>query len=247
MTTYYSQLISRNWLFISPSLQKKISETRLVFAGCGLGSNIAILAARQGFTKFSLWDGDVVETSNLNRQAYYSVDVGKNKATSLAKYIKQINPKCNVEVHNKYITGKDINNVVRKGDVLINTVNFDQIFFQLLERAQKYSNFVLLPLNIGFGSITIVFHRHNHDFLKLTRSVTADYQMYSYLLTHLKNLKIDRKIFNRKVFTKILKVGYDPQIGIAANLSASLVVDCIFDILSRKKLRVYPYAYQINT
>lgn len=216
-----------------------------MFAGCGLGSNIATLAARQGFTKFSLWDGDVVETSNLNRQAYYSVDVGYNKALSLARYIKQINPRSNVEVHNKYITSQDINEVVRKDDILFNTVNFDRVFFQLLERARKYNNFVLLPLNIGFGSVTIIFHKKNRDFVKLTQNVKANHQMYSYLLNHLKNLKIDRKLFNSRVFKRISKVGYDPQLGLAANISASLSIDCIFDILTRKKMREYPHAYQV--
>ena len=66
--------------FLSSEDQHAIAQTRVLLAGCGLGSNIAVLAARTGFSRFTIADGDVVDSSNLNRQAFRVEHLGRNKA-----------------------------------------------------------------------------------------------------------------------------------------------------------------------
>ena len=88
---FYDQLTLRNGFFISRDLQLKIKECSLVLAGCGLSSNFAVLAARLGFEKFILIDGDNVDESNLNRQPFSLNHVGLNKAEAISEIIKQIN------------------------------------------------------------------------------------------------------------------------------------------------------------
>ena len=72
----YPTLVKRNLGYISNDVQQKIAGTTLLIAGCGMGSAPAICAARTGFTKFILADGDVVDAHNLNRQFYTHADIG---------------------------------------------------------------------------------------------------------------------------------------------------------------------------
>ncbi len=68
------------------------------------GSNIALLAARMGFTKFKLWDPDVVEPHNLPNQTYDNCHIGKPKVTAMKEVLQRFNPEIEVETHKCYFT-----------------------------------------------------------------------------------------------------------------------------------------------
>jgi sulfur carrier protein ThiS adenylyltransferase len=71
----------------------KIQAVRVGIAGAGgLGSNCAQNLVRSGFRKFILVDFDQVEPSNLNRQFFFSHQVGKPKVEMLAANLTAINP-----------------------------------------------------------------------------------------------------------------------------------------------------------
>ncbi len=93
----YAELTDRNWGFLTAQGQERIKEAKILLAGCGLGSNIAALAARTGFSRFILADGDRVEINNLNRQAFRLEDVGKNKAKATAELILEVNPEAEMD------------------------------------------------------------------------------------------------------------------------------------------------------
>jgi molybdopterin/thiamine biosynthesis adenylyltransferase len=54
----------------------------------GIISHIAPTLCRQGIGELTLLDRDTVEVSNLNRQRFYTKDVGKNKALALAENLQ---------------------------------------------------------------------------------------------------------------------------------------------------------------
>jgi sulfur carrier protein ThiS adenylyltransferase len=73
----------------------KIRGTRIGIAGAGgLGSNCAINLVRCGFEDFVIADFDVVEVSNLNRQAYSVCHIGRPKVECLSELMRAINPGC---------------------------------------------------------------------------------------------------------------------------------------------------------
>lgn len=93
----------------TPHVHEKLkSSTVAIFGLGGLGSNIANALARVGVGKLILIDFDVVEPSNLNRQAYEIADLGKYKCDALVENLKRINP------YNTYIP---VNMKVEKEDV----------------------------------------------------------------------------------------------------------------------------------
>src|SRR5690348_17290059 len=72
----WTPMFSRNWAFIAPQVQASLDRQVIFAAGVGLASVVATLACRTGFSRFILADGDVVDVSNLNRQAFGLADVG---------------------------------------------------------------------------------------------------------------------------------------------------------------------------
>lgn len=76
-----------------------ISSSSAAVIGCGgLGTNVAVHLAGAGIGKLLLWDFDVVETRNLNRQFMYTAeDEGKAKSLVLKNKIKEYAPECDVE------------------------------------------------------------------------------------------------------------------------------------------------------
>src|ERR1700730_1587410 len=68
------------------------SKSSVVCIGAGgLISQIAPTLVRKGVGSLTILDDDVVEPSNLNRQRFYSKDIGRNKAYAL---IENLRPEC---------------------------------------------------------------------------------------------------------------------------------------------------------
>jgi len=87
--------------FIGPDGQARIHGARVLLLGCGgLGAETANLLARAGVGFLRLVDRDVVELSNLQRQALFDendVEEGMPKAAAAARRIAQVNSGVRVE------------------------------------------------------------------------------------------------------------------------------------------------------
>jgi len=79
--------------------QRKIREAHAVIVGCGgIGSWVVEHLARCGMGKLTIIDPDVVDCTNLSRQAIYSEeDIGRKKVDVLKEHIQRINR--DVKVH----------------------------------------------------------------------------------------------------------------------------------------------------
>lgn len=76
--------------------------------GCGaIGSNIADLLVRLGIDDIHIYDFDTIGPHNIANQRYYSSQIKQPKTMALNKMLKDINPLCNVTVHDKGWTEKD--------------------------------------------------------------------------------------------------------------------------------------------
>lgn len=66
--------------------QERLSRSRVVCIGAGgLIGHIAPTLVRKGIGALAIFDDDEVEASNLNRQRFYTSDIGQNKAMALAR------------------------------------------------------------------------------------------------------------------------------------------------------------------
>ena len=82
--------------------QEKLLETKCLIVGAGgLGCPVALYATAAGFGYIEIFDDDVIEISNLNRQiAHKNSHIGNNKAENLVEECIKINPSISI-VSNK--------------------------------------------------------------------------------------------------------------------------------------------------
>lgn len=87
-------------IFGAEGMDKLRNAHVAVFGVGGVGSYIAEGLARSGVGQIDLIDSDDVDITNLNRQIEALSDtIGRPKAAVMKERILQINPECNVTVH----------------------------------------------------------------------------------------------------------------------------------------------------
>src|SRR4030042_2679025 len=157
--SFHTEHHSRNMGLLTEEEQKKIDETVLLIAGCGVGSLVAINAARLGFEKFVLVDGDKVELSNINRQGYSSHDVGKPKVNALAKRLRQINPHIQIKKYPVFVDLENAAGLVHKADIVIDSIDPDaaQAVIAMHRAAQKEHKTIIQPTDVGWGAMVQIF------------------------------------------------------------------------------------------
>ncbi|MFA7253591.1 MAG: ThiF family adenylyltransferase [Patescibacteria group bacterium] len=150
---------SRNLGLLTEDNQDKISNTTLLIAGCGVGSQVALSAVRMGFEKFIIVDGDTVELSNNNRQGYSWRDVGRTKVDALAKKIKSINPHAHIRKYPIFIDAKNAERISKKADIIIDTIDPDAVIavVALHRSAQKHKQTIIQPTDVGWGAMVQIF------------------------------------------------------------------------------------------
>ncbi|DAB35998.1 MAG TPA: thiamine biosynthesis protein ThiF [Sulfurospirillum cavolei] len=86
--------------------QLTLLQSNVLIVGCGgLGGFVAELLTRIGVGNIHLFDGDVFEEHNLNRQIGATVPtLGKNKAQVLAERLMQINPSLHVSAYPEFFS-----------------------------------------------------------------------------------------------------------------------------------------------
>ncbi|EAH5857229.1 thiamine biosynthesis protein ThiF [Campylobacter jejuni] len=103
----------------TPKLHDKLKNGRVAVCGLGgLGSHIAINLARSGVGYLKLIDFDVIEPSNLNRQAYRVSDLGKFKTEALKEQISEINPYISVEICTLKIDEDNLKSLFKDIDIV---------------------------------------------------------------------------------------------------------------------------------
>ena len=155
----YQTFVLRNAGYVNPGTQEKIRNTRLLIAGCGIGSSPAVCAARMGFRNFVLVDGDTVETHNLNRQFYDYADTGKPKVEALKEKILRIDPEAQVEAIHAYLTADNTDEIVQRADIIFDTIDFLDLsaILRLHGAARAHRAPVFTALSVGFGALVWYF------------------------------------------------------------------------------------------
>ena len=101
--------------------QKKLLESRVLIVGAGgLGSPVAIYLAALGIGKIGIVDKDKVEISNLSRQIIFSTnDIKKSKSAVAINKLRKINPDIKLYSFNKRLTKKNINQIAKNFDLIV--------------------------------------------------------------------------------------------------------------------------------
>lgn len=111
--------------------QKKLLNAKMLIIGAGgLGAPAALYLAAAGVGTIGIADADEVDLSNLQRQVIHAtIDIGKAKVESAKESMQAINPDVNVITYKEYIYSKNILDIIKGYDfVLDGTDNFPAKF-----------------------------------------------------------------------------------------------------------------------
>ncbi len=248
---FHERLVSRNWAFIEPHVQAAMRNSRILFAGCGLGSVIATLAVRTGFCRLLLVDDDVVEISNLNRQAFYAEDLGSDKADALRARLEALSPAVEIEHRVTRITAESAEEFVRGVDFVVNTVDFDDVSWALNRAARKAGVPVLFPMNMAWGGFCLAFMPDSPGLESLVgpEPPHSDAEFLGRLFSNLEDFVMPEYLARRlHELPQIVSAAElpAPQTAIAAHRSASLVVEALVRLAAGEPVRSSPRAMYLD-
>lgn len=105
--------------------QNKLARSAaLVIGAGGLGSPVLYYLAAAGVGRIVIVDFDQVDESNLNRQILHGTsDVGVLKVDSAAASLRRLNPEIVVEPKVVKITSKNISEMIRSVDLVLDAVD----------------------------------------------------------------------------------------------------------------------------
>ena len=101
--------------------QKKILSSKVLIVGAGgLGCPVADYLSRAGVGTIGIADFDKINLSNIHRQNLYnSNDIGKYKVDVVKEKIKSINPLVKIKAYKKKITEKNLSNIIKIFDIIV--------------------------------------------------------------------------------------------------------------------------------
>lgn len=103
-----------------PEINDAVKDFTVAVLGCGgLGSQVAWILARLGVGKLILYDFDVVEASNLNRQNYSVSDIGKKKVQATAEKITDWLPHVCVEARDEFVDAEVLKAIEAEADIVV--------------------------------------------------------------------------------------------------------------------------------
>ncbi|WP_246815976.1 MULTISPECIES: ThiF family adenylyltransferase [unclassified Corynebacterium] len=105
-----SERFARLKLLLGEEGLETLAESTVMVVGLGgVGSSCAEALARGGVGNLILIDGDVVEPSNLNRQALAFVStIGRVKAEVMEAMVADINPDCTTYARQIFLTRENL-------------------------------------------------------------------------------------------------------------------------------------------
>ncbi len=126
--------LDRTELLYGPEKLEKLKQAHILVVGLGgVGAYAAEQLCRAGIGKMTIIDGDIVETTNRNRQLPALIsNVGKPKAEIIAGRFRDINPDLDLVVINDYITETEIIELLKNH-------NFDYVVDAIDTLAPKVS------------------------------------------------------------------------------------------------------------
>ncbi|MCR5201583.1 MAG: sulfur carrier protein ThiS adenylyltransferase ThiF [Lachnospiraceae bacterium] len=140
-------------------LDKLLNASVAVCGLGGLGSNIAIALARAGVGKLHLIDFDRVDISNMNRQQYFTDQLGMEKTEALSDTINRIAPYTEITTDFVRLDEKNVPVLLKDEDIICEAFDRPEAKAMLVETALKAfpDKYIVSGSGMsGFGSNNLI-------------------------------------------------------------------------------------------
>jgi molybdopterin/thiamine biosynthesis adenylyltransferase len=141
----YYEAFSRNIGWLTHHEQDQLRHKRVAIAGLGgVGGAHLLTLARLGVEKFSIADLDTFELANFNRQIGASMSsLGRPKAEVLAGMVRDINPECDLRVHDRGVSSENLADFFGGADLYVDGLDF--FAFEARERVFAHCHQAGIP------------------------------------------------------------------------------------------------------
>lgn len=162
--------------YLQPEVIARLQAAKIGIAGAGgLGSNCAQMLVRTGFIKFKVADFDCIESSNLNRQFFFSHQIGLPKVEALRDNLRLINERIEMEAMQIKIDQDNVAGLFADCDVVVEAFDKPE-YKKLLVETYMHSAKLLVSVSglAGWGkSDDITIHRQKENFYVIGDWVSA--------------------------------------------------------------------------
>ena len=123
----------------------------IIFGVGGVGGYVTEMLARTGVGNLTLVDFDVVSESNLNRQIIaLNSTIGVEKVVVMRNRIKDINPKCNVEIKIEKVLPENIESFnLSSYDYVIDCIDMVKSKIALIDYCAKHNIKIVSSMGAG--------------------------------------------------------------------------------------------------
>jgi sulfur carrier protein ThiS adenylyltransferase len=185
-----------------------LSKFRVGIAGAGgLGSNCAVALARSGIGTLVIADFDVIEKPNLNRQYYFTNQIGSMKTIALKDNISKINSDVDVIIHQKKLDRLNIPEIFSGCNIIVEALDSSEMKEMLIETVQ--TKMPGIPVVVGSG-MAGWGKTNDIRFRKIDDTLFVCGDEYSEVSDSLPPIA--------------------PRVGIVANMQANIVVELLMNI-----------------
>ena len=115
----------------------------------GIGSNVAKILVRSGIMGMKIVDCDHVESSNLNRQFYFTSQLGKPKVDMLKHNLKKINPDFQIAKENIKITKENVKSVFSECEIVVEGFDLKENKIMLMEELGSEKSLIVSASGIA--------------------------------------------------------------------------------------------------
>jgi adenylyltransferase/sulfurtransferase len=138
--------------------QKVLAAKVLIIGAGGLGSPAAMYLAAAGIGSIVIYDDDVVELSNLQRQiAHHTPDIGMDKVISTRETLNKLNPDVQVTAVKQRLAGEQLDIEVINADVVLDCTDNFMTRFAINKACVKHKTALVSGAAIRFEGQVSVF------------------------------------------------------------------------------------------
>jgi adenylyltransferase/sulfurtransferase len=137
--------------------QRLLAANILIIGAGGLGSPAAMYLAAAGIGSLTIYDDDVVDLSNLQRQiTHHTPDIGTDKVISTQKTLNQLNPEVNIRAIKQRLEGEQLDLEVQQADVVLDCSDNFTTRFAINAACVKHQTPLVSGAAIRFeGQVTV--------------------------------------------------------------------------------------------
>jgi len=145
--------------------QKLIAASVLIIGAGGLGSPAAIYLAAAGVGNIVIYDNDVVDLSNLQRQiAHHTHDIGTDKVISTRETLNRLNPEVEVKAVKQRLEGDQLELEVMRADIVLDCSDNFSTRFAINNACVKHQTPLVSGAAIRFeGQVTVFTPGQNNS------------------------------------------------------------------------------------